>query len=82
MPVNQRYSYQPAAVAFVNSVKQVSQVAKIGYDLGYHIVTRSGGVRPFVDLLLLPCLMLTVFLIRAVQRAAEERLAHEDHLRL
>ncbi|KAJ3548897.1 hypothetical protein NMY22_g1087 [Coprinellus aureogranulatus] len=48
-PFNQRYAYQPAAVAFVNSVKQVSQVVKIGSDLGYHIVTRSGGPADIMD---------------------------------
>ncbi|TEB28279.1 FAD-binding domain-containing protein [Coprinellus micaceus] len=42
-PFNLRYSYQPAAVTYVNSVQQVSEVVKIGYDLGYNVVARAGG---------------------------------------
>lgn len=42
--VNLRYSYQPAAVTYVNSVQQVSDVVKIGHDLGYNVVARAGGV--------------------------------------
>ncbi|KAJ3515601.1 hypothetical protein NMY22_g14413 [Coprinellus aureogranulatus] len=42
-PFNRRYSYQPAAVAYVISAQQVSQVVKIGHDLGYNVVARSGG---------------------------------------
>ncbi|KAJ3542740.1 hypothetical protein NMY22_g3402 [Coprinellus aureogranulatus] len=43
--VNLRYegAYQPAAVTYVNSAKQISEVVKIGHDLGYNVVARSGG---------------------------------------
>ncbi|TEB22671.1 hypothetical protein FA13DRAFT_1641003, partial [Coprinellus micaceus] len=41
---NLRYSYQPAGIAYVNSVEQVSEIVKVGYDLGYIVVARSGGV--------------------------------------
>ncbi|KAJ3515603.1 hypothetical protein NMY22_g14414 [Coprinellus aureogranulatus] len=47
-PFNLRYSYQPAAVTYVNSAQQVSQVVKIGHDLGYNVVARAGGVRSTV----------------------------------
>ncbi|TEB26805.1 glucooligosaccharide oxidase [Coprinellus micaceus] len=45
--VNLRYNgtYRPAAIGYVNSAKQVSEVVKIGHesDLGYNVVARSGG---------------------------------------
>jgi FAD/FMN-containing dehydrogenase len=44
--VNLRYNgtYRPAAIGYVNSAKQVSEVVKIGHDPGYNVVARSGGV--------------------------------------
>ncbi|KAJ3548899.1 hypothetical protein NMY22_g1086 [Coprinellus aureogranulatus] len=49
-PFNLRYSYQPAAVTYVNSAQQVSQVVKIGYDLGYNVVARAGGDGAVADI--------------------------------
>ncbi|KAJ3536720.1 hypothetical protein NMY22_g5907 [Coprinellus aureogranulatus] len=42
-PFNLRFSYKPAAIAYVDNVDQVSEVVKVGYDLGYNVVARSGG---------------------------------------
>lgn len=42
-PFNLRFTFQPAAVTFPKTPKDVSKIVKIGTSLGLQIVARSGG---------------------------------------
>ena len=43
--VNERYTFQPAAVTFPSSPSEVSRIVKAGVAHNRRVVARSGGVR-------------------------------------
>jgi len=42
--VNLRYDFKPAAIAFPTTVKEVSELVKLGEQTNHQVVARSGGV--------------------------------------
>lgn len=44
LPVNRRFTFQPAAVTFPTTPEQVSTIVQTAVKYNRHVVARSGGV--------------------------------------